>query len=193
MQDYYSNQKNVNNLEMQLKKVIDISGHDASDYDSGSDLGMDYRRHSKKRDLILTIETGNAIIESFVELYNKYIGAYSEYTINITSFTRAKLSTLLEGKRARNTTGRHQQDVSCLVQQQLIEKFEQLKQNPIYPNGKDEIFQWLLSELIETTDTAATQISMLMNGSFIRFKQDTSVFDQALQLAQESLLQRSHV
>ena len=56
-------------------------------------------------------------------------------------------------------------------------------------NGQDlkqnELYEWLLTILIENTERAVRETAELMKDSYLRFKTDTDVFDKVLELAKK--------
>ena len=52
-------------------------------------------------------------------------------------------------------------------------------------NGNDgnDLIEWLLNELIQSTEQAIVEISLLMNDSFVRFRKNDAVYKKVVELA----------
>ena len=132
----------------------------------------EHLKQSGKKENIDAIEIGNEIIDGFVEIYDKYASNSANLMININSTQRDALEDMFEKDENNNIPIK-------------IEYKQHVENSP--DANKNDLLEWLLTKLIETTEAAVEEVSFLMNDSYTRYKRDNNTYKKAVKLAMERM------
>lgn len=146
----------------------------------------------------------NVIIDSFIDLYEKYIKESCEYQINIQSRLKKDLLLMLDKQhfervKPATPTGKHDQNAGI---HKRLDDYRNQTDGNVVPVESGEfhqhsprvestvyhtyVIEWLLINLMRTMEQAVREVALLMNDSYSRFRKNEKLLDACIQAAKNA-------